>query len=307
VNKFKLPCVQKERGTFIIKSFWKQWTLAALIITVLVVFTGITTAKAAVNGDLKVHFIDVGDADCILIQQENRTMLIDAGNNLDEDVIKAYLLKLGISRLDIIIGTHVDEDHIGSMDAIIKDFDIGKIYMPESNTATKYLEDVMDAVEKKGIQVTTPTSGETIKLGKAVCTILAPVNRGYQNLNNYSIVIKVKYGSTSFLFTGDAESISEREMMRRGFDLSADVLKLGHHGSIRSTTDEFLKRVNPQYAVIMVGRNNHYRHPHKRTMEKLKIKGIKVYRTDENGTVVATSDGKNIIFNKKPGSYNYNK
>lgn len=232
-------------------------------------------------------------------------MLIDAGNNSDEDVIKKYLLELGIKRIDIVVGTHVDEDHIGSMDAVINDFEVDKIYMPESSTTTKFLEDVMQAVRKKGLQVTAPVSEQTFNLGEALCTILAPVSRGYEKLNNYSIVMKLQYKNTSFLFTGDAESVSEREMMRRGFDLSANVLKLGHHGSIRSTTNEFLERVNPQYAVIMVGRNNNYRHPHKRTMEKLKAKKIKVYRTDENGTIVAVSDGENITFSKKPGSYNY--
>jgi competence protein ComEC len=117
--------------------------------------------------------------------------------------------------------------------------------------------------------------------------------------------MKIQYGNTSFLFTGDADSLSESEMMRRGLDLRATVLKLGHHGSIRSTTDEFLNRVNPKYAVISVGKRNNYRHPHKSTMKKLKTKGIEVYRTDENGTVIAASDGENITFNKKPGSYNY--
>jgi competence protein ComEC len=290
-----------------IKSLRKKWIYITLITTVLIVFTRITPVKAAANGQLKVHFIDVGDADCILIQQGNKSMLIDAGNNLDEDVIKKYLLNLGIDRFDIIVGTHVDEDHIGSMDAIINDFEIDKIYMPQSDTTTKYLEDVMEAVRKKGLQVTAPVSEEVFNLGEAVCTILAPVSMGYEKLNNYSIVIKLQYGNTSFLFTGDAESVSEREMMRRGFDLSADVLKLGHHGSISSTSDEFLDRVNPQYAVIMLGRNNNYRHPHKRIMEKLKVKKIKVYRTDEKGTVVAESDGEKIIFNKEPGSYNYGK
>jgi competence protein ComEC len=117
--------------------------------------------------------------------------------------------------------------------------------------------------------------------------------------------MKLKYGKTSFLFTGDAEALSEKEMIKRCLDLSADVLKLGHHGSIRSTSDEFLEKVNPRYAVISVGRNNPYRHPHTRTTEKLKKKGIKVYRTDENGTIIAVSDGENITFDKKPGSYNY--
>jgi competence protein ComEC len=287
-----------------IKAFNKILILI-IFISILITFARVTPVKAATEGQLKVHFIDVGDADCILIQEGNKSMLIDAGNDKDEAVIKEYLSKLGINKLDIIVGTHADEDHIGSMDAVITDFEIDKIYMPKSDATTKYLEDVMNVLNKKGLQVTEPVSEQVFNLGDAVCNILAPVSMGYEKINNYSIVIKLKYGNTSFLFTGDAESVSEREMMRRGFDLSADVLKLGHHGSIRSTTDEFLERVNPKYAVIMVGRNNNYSHPHKRTMEKLKTRRIPVYRTDENGTIVAESDGENITFNKKPGSYNY--
>lgn len=163
----------------------------------------------------------------------------------------------------------------------------------------------MKAAERKGLQVTALIPGEAFKVGEAECSILAPVFEGYDKENNYSVVMKLRYGNTSFLFTGDAESVSEKDMMRRGYDLSANVLKLGHHGSIRSTTSEFLDRVSPQYAVISVGKNNSYRHPHKSTMKKLKEKKIKVYRTDENGTIIAVSDGKRIVFDKNPGSYNY--
>jgi competence protein ComEC len=276
-----------------------------LAIIIILISTGITSVKAEKSGKLRVHFIDVGDADCILIQQDDKSMLIDAGNNLDEDVIKQYLNNIGVRKLDIVLGTHVDEDHIGSMDTVISSFEIDKIYMSGSNIKTKYGEDVMKAANKKGLQIAVPVSGDTFKLGEAYCTILAPIFNGYEKENNYSIVMKLKYGKTTFLFTGDAEALSEKEMIRRGIDLSANVLKLGHHGSIRSTSDEFLDRVNPQYAVISVGRNNHYRHPHKRTMEKLRKKGIKVYRTDESGNIMAVSDGETITFDKKPGSYNY--
>jgi competence protein ComEC len=276
-----------------------------IIIAIIIITTGIIPIKAENSGNLKVHFINVGDADCMLIQQGDKSMLIDAGDNLDEDTIMQYLISKGIKKLDIVLGSHVDEDHIGSMDAVINSFEIEKIYMPGSNSKTKHLEDVMNAANKKNLQITVPVSGETFKLGDADCTILAPIFSGYEKENNYSIVIKLKYGKTSFLFTGDAEALSEVEMIKRCLDLSADVLKLGHHGSIRSTSDEFLEKVNPQYAVISVGRSNHYRHPHKRTMEKLKKKGIKVYRTDENGTITAVSDGESITFDKKAGSYNY--
>lgn len=261
--------------------------------------------KAQSENLLKVHFIDVGDADCILIENNNSFMLIDAGNNDDSDLINDYIHKLGINKIDILIGTHYDEDHIGSMDSIIENFDIGKIYMPNQDISNKDYEDVRHVIEKKGLQISEPVPEESFNIGDGICTILAPVSEGYDKSNNYSIVIKLRFGSTSFLFTGDAEKLSEQEMMRRGFDLSADVLKLGHHGSISSTTMEFLERVNPKYAVLTSGRDNKYVHPHKRTMINLKYKAIKVYRTDQNGTIIAESDGQHITFNAKPGSYSY--
>ena len=287
------------------KSIRNRCIVKVLTITLIIALNCTTHIKAEASGKLKVHFIDVGDADCILIQQDDKAMLIDAGNNTDEKLVKSYLEKQGVSKLEIVIGTHVDEDHIGSLDAVINEFQTNKLYMPKCDIVTRDIENVMKAANEKGLELSQPVSEESFKLGEAVCTFLAPVSRGYEKLNNYSVVMKVQYKNTSFLFTGDAEGVSEREMMRRGLDLTANVLKLGHHGSIRSTTNEFLERVNPKYAVIMVGKNNNYRHPHKRTMEKLKTRKIEVYRTDENGTVIAESDGENITFNKKPGSYNY--
>lgn len=163
----------------------------------------------------------------------------------------------------------------------------------------------MHTIQKKGLQISEPIPEETFNIGNCSCTILGPVSSGYEKSNNYSVVIKLSSGSTSFLLTGDAEKISEQEMMRRGFDLSADVLKLGHHGSVSSTSKEFLERVNPKYAILTAGKDNKYVHPHKRTMINLKDRGIKVYRTDESGTIIAESDGENITFNVKPGSYSY--
>jgi competence protein ComEC len=278
----------------------------ALIILIVMIFLSIgSAARAESEGKLIVHFIDVGDADSILIQQGKRNMLIDAGNDKDSEIIVEYLIKQGVKDIDILIGTHIDEDHIGSMDSVINNFEIAKVYLPNSYSSNKYLEDVMQSLKNKNIQVTEAASGETFNLGNGICTILAPVSRGYEKLNDYSVVMKLQYGETSFLFTGDAESISEKEMMRRGFDLSANVLKLAHHGSISSTGNEFLNRVCPQYAVITAGRNNNYRHPHRSILIRLKNMGIKVYRTDESGTIIAESDGRNISFNKKPGSYLY--
>lgn len=252
---------------------------------------------------LKVHILDVGQGDSILLQCGGSSMLIDAGNNADAGLVTGYLKKQGIKRLDYLIGTHPHEDHIGSLDAVIKAFDIGKIYMPEVTSTTKTFKDVILAIKDKGMTIEKPVPGTGFKLGNAECSILAPVGSEYEDLNNYSIVIKVVFGETSFLFTGDAQTVSEDEMISRGYDLTADVLKVGHHGSHSSTGDVFLDRVRPEYAVISCAEVNDYGHPHKETVEKLQERGIIVYRTDESGTIICTSDGGKISFSAAPGSY----
>ncbi|MFL0267971.1 ComEC/Rec2 family competence protein [Candidatus Clostridium radicumherbarum] len=257
-----------------------------------------------VNGQLKVHFIDVGQADCILVQQGNSSMLIDAGNNEDTQTIKSYLDSQGVKALDVVVGTHAHEDHIGSMDYIINSFKVGKVYFPKQTSTTKTFQDFISAVKNKGLQLTAPVVGSSFKIGDATATILAPNGSGYEDANDYSIVIKLTYGSTSFLLTGDAEATSESQMLSNRSDLSATVLKVGHHGSRTSTSQTFLDKVNPKYALISVGKGNSYGHPTQETLNRLKNKGVVVYRTDENGTVVATSDGKNVSFNTQPGSYN---
>ncbi|MDO5516061.1 MAG: ComEC/Rec2 family competence protein [Clostridium sp.] len=247
--------------------------------------------------ELKIHYIDVGQADCILLQQGDENMLIDAGNNDDEQTIKNYLQSAGVNEFEYVVGTHPHEDHIGSMDYIMNSFKVGKIYFPKAAATSKTFENLVNAVKNKNMQFTEPVPGETFNLGQAKCTILAPNSSKYEDLNNYSIVLKVEFGNNSFLFTGDAEDVSEKEMLSKGFDLKADVLKIGHHGSRSSTTREFLNAVNPKYAVISVGKGNDYGHPNDETIEKLHAKGIETYRTDESGTIVAVSDGNNISFN----------
>ena len=259
--------------------------------------------KKAVNGNLKIHYIDVGQADSILIEQGSSSMLIDAGNNEDAKTVKNYISGQGITKLNYIVGTHPHEDHIGGLDYIINSFQVGKIYMPKATSNTKTFQDVVSAIKVKGMKATVPKALETFKVGDATATILAPNGSGYKDLNNTSIVIRLTFGNNSFIFDGDAEDISENEMLSKGLNISSDVLKVGHHGSNSSTSQAFLDKVNPKYAVISVGKDNSYGHPHKSTMEKLQAKGVKVYRTDESGTIVATSDGKNITFNTKAGSY----
>lgn len=261
------------------------------------------TASNTVNGSLKIHFIDVGQADSILIEQGSEAMLIDAGNNDDAEVLKAYLNGQNIEELKYFVGTHKDEDHIGSADIVINSFKVNKVYFPKQTATTRTFEDFVKSVKNKGLKLTVPSVGESFKLGEATVTVLAPNSSSYEDANDYSIVLKVTYGNTSFLFTGDAEAVSENEMLSKWMDLSADLLKIGHHGSRSSTTEAFLNKVNPKYAVISVGKDNSYGHPTEEVMNRLKAHNIAVYRTDENGTIVATSDGKNISFNVEPGSY----
>lgn len=260
-------------------------------------------SNQTVNGELKVHFINVGQADSILVQQGSQALLVDAGNNSDGDTVKSYLSSQGIKSLDFLIGTHPHEDHIGGMDYVINSFKVGKIFMPKTTSNTKTFEDVVNAAKAKNLSFTAPTPGDSFKVGEATCTILAPNRSGYEDPNNYSIVLKVSFGSTSFLLSGDAEEISENEMISKGVDLSSTVLKVGHHGSDSSTTSNYLTKVSPKYAVLSVGKDNSYGHPKQSVMDRLKSKSIEVYRTDENGTIVATSNGTTVTFNTKPGSY----
>lgn len=260
-------------------------------------------SKTSVNGKLKIHYIDVGQGDSILVQQDGKNMLIDTGTNASADSLIKYLHSQSINRIDYLVLTHPHEDHIGGADAVINNFSIGTIYMTKYTASTKTYRDVIKAMKSKGLKATLPVLGNTFRLGEADCIILGPVNPDPEDLNTGSIVLKLTFGSKKFLFTGDAQASNEKAMINKKYDLSADVLKVGHHGSRTSTSQEFLDAVNPEYAVISAGKGNDYGHPHKPTMERLKAKKVKVYRTDESGTIICTSDGKNISFSCNPGDY----
>lgn len=248
----------------------------------------------------KVHFIDVGQGDSILIEADDHYMLIDAGENNQGTTVVNYLKEQGVKKLDYVIGTHPHSDHIGGLDTVINSFDIGKVILPDVIHTTKTFEDVLDAIAENGLKITKAAVGNTYSLGASSFTIVAPNASDYDELNDYSVSIKLTNGENSFLFTGDAEKLSEAQMLSNGIDLSADVLKLGHHGSSTSSHDKFLDEVDPVYAVISVGVDNSYGHPHKETLQNLKNRNIKVFRTDIQNTIIFTSDGKNITMNKDP-------
>lgn len=248
-------------------------------------------------GDLKIHYIDVGQGDSELIQIGDKNILIDAGTS-DKKALD-YLKSIGVTTIDYAIATHPHEDHIGSMDDIINNLKVGTFYAPKATTTTKNFENMVNALKNKNLKMNVPKVGDTLTIGDATLTFLAPNSAKYDDLNNYSIVCKLKYGNNSFIFMGDAEDVSEGEILQKQLDIQADVLKVGHHGSHSSTTQAFLDKVNPKYAVISCGKDNDYGHPHKETLNKLNAKNINVFRTDLEGTIIATSNGNNITFNTK--------
>lgn len=233
-------------------------------------------------------------------------MLIDCGTKSKGDTVVGYLKGLGIKKIDILIGTHPHDDHMGGMAQVIREFEIGTLYTPDTSKeslTTSWYIDFLDAVEEKNVNWKYPEVGEVLELGEAVIQIMAPNFDSYEDLNNYSIVNKIVYGEVSVICMGDAETISEREILNNGLNVQAQIIKLGHHGSNTSNSKEFIQAVNPQYALISAKKGNTYNHPIKSVMELLEKEEIKVYRTDESSTIIMTTNGTNIEFNKEPGDY----
>ena len=292
------------------KSVKKQLTKALLVLIILVagyfyttyfdnknITKDVTTnVKQTINessSNLKIYFVDVGQADCILINDNNEYGLIDAGNNEDGEKIVKYFKDLGITKFKYVFGTHAHEDHIGGMDNIIENFQIEHFYMPDVITTTRTFEEVLDALEEKNIAFETPEEDENLTFSDTVFKVLH-VGKDKRDLNDTSIVLKLTYKNTSYLFMGDATSSVEKDILDK--DIKSDVLKVGHHGSQYSSTISFLNKVSPKYAIIEVGKNNSYNHPKEVTLKKLEDLGTKIYRTDEDGTIILTSDGENMSF-----------
>lgn len=221
-----------------------------------------------------------------------QNMLIDAGNPENGSEINQFLEEQDIDKLDYLVATHPHADHIGGMAEVVNAVDIGSVYMPKVSTTSKTFENLLSAISQEGLSIKTAKAGvELFHQDNLKAVMVAPVSTKYSDLNQYSAVIKLTYGDTSFLFTGDAGAESEKEITA---DISADVLKVGHHGSDTSSTQSFLNHVSPKYAVIEVGKDNTYGHPGSTTLKKLEQMGTKIYRTDEGGTILIQSDGTNI-------------
>ncbi|MFJ5717500.1 ComEC/Rec2 family competence protein [Neobacillus sp. NPDC093127] len=264
-----------------------------------------TNSTAA--GKMQVYYLDVGQGDSIYIKTPNGDdILIDGGNNDRGDDVVAYLKKYHVDDLEVMIATHPDADHIGGLDTVLQNFDVKSVYMPKVTHTTKTFEDFVLAVKNEGLKLKEAKAGVSLELAGVDAEFVGPVTSYGEDLNSSSAVLKMTNGNNTFLFTGDATVKAEQDMIASGTDLQADVLKLGHHGANTSTSEAFLTKVQPKYAIVSAGKNNQYGHPTAETLQKMQAHNIQVFRTDEQGTIIATSDGSTITFNTDPAKIEQN-
>ena len=255
-----------------------------------------TPAPQVTGGEkLTVHFLDVGQADCALLECGGEYMLIDGGNIGDGQMVISYLQNMGVEELKAVVCTHAHEDHVGGLPSVLAVYPVKQVFAPTKTYASKVFDDFLYYTDQQRLEVTLPAPGDEMTLGQAQITVLGPL-KSYAETNDTSIVMKVVFGETSFLFTGDMEVLAENDLLENGTDLKADVLKVGHHGSDTSTGYRFLYEVDPTYAVISVGEGNKYGHPNDITLSRLNDAECTIFRTDHLGTVVAVSDGKEVSF-----------
>ena len=247
------------------------------------------------NSTFEIHFIDVGQADAALVLCDGKAMLIDGGNVEDSSLLYTYLKNNNISHLDYVIGTHAHEDHIGGLAGALNYATVDVAYCPATSYDSKAFGNFVKTLDKHGVSITVPTTGDSFNLGSATCSILA-VNTDSSNPNNTSIVLRIVYGDPSFLFTGDAEREVEQAILNRGTNINSTVLKVGHHGSETSTSYVWLREIMPQYAVISVGTDNSYGHPTEDVLSRLRDAEVKTFRTDLQGDIICVSDGTTVTF-----------
>ncbi|MDY4898781.1 MAG: ComEC/Rec2 family competence protein [Eubacteriales bacterium] len=263
------------------------------------------TQTPMVNGSLmEMHVIDVGQGDSILVRTSGGDMLIDSGPGSAGDQLKEYLTSVEVKDIEYAVFTHPDADHIGNADMIMTDYTVSNVILPDKEATSKTYQRMMTAIGASGAKVISPEPDMQFSLGEMTVTILAPISSKYTDTNNYSVVMRLDFGETSFMMTGDAEEKSEQEMLTRygAKTLDCDVLKVGHHGSTTSTCLDFLKAVSPAIALISCGEGNTYGHPNAETLQKLEALSVPIYRTDEVGSIILTSDGKDITVTTTSGT-----
>lgn len=295
--------------------------LLAIIIVLVMSFFGVNVFQnveqgTLTDGELELTMIDVGQADSFLLVQGDMVALVDCGTRGSGDDVVDYLQQQGITKIDYLFGTHPHDDHMGGMYDVITNIEVGKVIIPkvplEQQTAAWYMK-LMDELTNGGRDETKPnyggydveyvTLGTVYELGDATIKVIGPMDDYYSNVNNYSTVLKVTFGQMDVIMTGDAEKQVEKQILESGEIIDAEILKVGHHGSDTSTSDEFLDAVSPEYALISTEVGNKFDHPIESTMNKLEERNIEVYRTDENGTVVVTITGTEATFSTDPGDY----
>lgn len=274
--------------------------IALLVIAVFFIyeqwFSGPNYA-AIPDGHIAVHFVDVGQGDATIVQTPNgKNMLIDTGTPDSRNTLCQYIRSLGIKSFDYLVLTHPHDDHIGGALRILDEFEVNAVIMPDANHTSYTYEKLLNGIIEKNIPVKKAVSGDEYKLDAATFTVLAPNDTTYASLNNYSVVLRLVFGRNSFLFCGDAETLSENEMLKRfsPSELQSDILKLGHHGSSTSSSKKFLDAVCPAVAIVSAGENNDYGHPHPAVIKRLENAGVSIYRTYSDGTIVLWSDGNTV-------------
>lgn len=274
------------------KNFMKSFLVAFLICLLSVT----VFADTASSNKLIVNYIDVGQGDSELIECNGEYMLVDAGEKDKGTVVVNYLKSRGVEKLDYVVATHPHSDHIGGMAEVLNAFPVSNIIMPKVNNTTATYTNMLKVIQQKGIKAIEPKIGDSYKLGNSTFTIVGPKKYDTKNMNNDSVAFRLVYGNNSFLFCGDAEKEEESDIIASGQTLKSDVYKVSHHGSTTSSSSAFLNMVQPKYAIIEVGEGNSYGHPKEKTLEALSKIGATIYRTDLNGNIIISSDGKTISF-----------
>ena len=255
----------------------------------------LSSSKQGETSFFEIHFIDVGQGDCALILCDEQAMLIDGGEASQSSKVYAYLKEHGVERLNYIVASHSHADHVGGLAGALNYATVDVALCPVLDYDTKTFQSFVKYLGRQNVAITIPYVGDVFELGNATVHILGPL-KDYDDPNDTSIVMKVVYDETSFLFTGDATRIAEADILNAGYDLSATVLKVGHHGSDTSTSYPFLREIMPEYAIISVGKDNEYGHPTDNTLSRLKDADVQVFRTDQQGTIICVSDGKTVSF-----------